>query len=126
MNADRAVWKVTFSDGAWVKMIADAAVEIAFEQARREFGEGFSGIESLPDTDAAVIRAKGEGKATLSRPDMKPMPISKSAQYRDKVGNLWRVFEKYPFGKALMVRVDRPGVSMEMRYCDIRANMVIA
>lgn len=56
----------------------------------------------------------------------KQMPITKSAQYADKRGNVWRVFEKYPFGKALLVRVDRPGVSMEMRYCDIRANLTIS
>ena len=56
----------------------------------------------------------------------KAMPINKSAQYRDARGNLWRVFEKYPFGRALLVRVDRPSVSMEMRYVDIRANLTIA
>lgn len=55
----------------------------------------------------------------------KQMPITTKAQYADARGNLWRVFEKYPFGKALLVRVDRPGVSVEMRYCDIRASMVI-
>lgn len=54
-----------------------------------------------------------------------PMPITTKAQYRDSLGNVWRVFEKYPFGKALLVRVDRPGVSVEMRYCDIRASFTV-
>ncbi|MFM0044078.1 hypothetical protein [Paraburkholderia sediminicola] len=55
MNADRRVWKVTFGDGSWVKMLADSDVEVALNQARSEFGAGFSGIESLSETDAAVI-----------------------------------------------------------------------
>jgi hypothetical protein len=55
----------------------------------------------------------------------KQMEISLRLQYRDTKGNVWRVFEKFPFGRALLVRVDRPGVSMEMRYCDIRTNMTI-
>lgn len=56
----------------------------------------------------------------------KPMPISTHLEYRDTRGDLWRVFEKYPFGKALLVRADRPGVSVEMRYVDIRANFTVA
>ncbi|NPT59058.1 hypothetical protein [Paraburkholderia elongata] len=53
MNADRRVWKVTFSDGAWVKMVGHADIFVAWEQAHFEFGE-FAGMESLPETDAAV------------------------------------------------------------------------
>lgn len=56
----------------------------------------------------------------------KQIPISTKLQYRDSRGNLWHVFEKYPFGKALLVCSDRPGVSVEMRYVDIRANFTIA
>ena len=56
----------------------------------------------------------------------KPMEISMRLQYRDPKGNLWRVFEKLAFGRALLVRVDRPGVSAEMRYIDIRANFTVA
>ncbi len=54
------------------------------------------------------------------------MPISVREQYRDKRGVLWRVFEKFPGGRALLVQVERPGVSVEMRYCDIRRNFTLA
>lgn len=57
MNAYRAVWKVTFSDGAWVKMIGFADIERAYQQAGHEFGE-FSTMELLPEMDAAVIAWK--------------------------------------------------------------------
>ncbi|MFM0141781.1 hypothetical protein [Paraburkholderia sp. RL18-085-BIA-A] len=54
MDTDRRVWKVTFRDGAWVKMIGFADIERAYEQAGHEFGE-FATMESLPETDAAVM-----------------------------------------------------------------------
>ena len=56
----------------------------------------------------------------------KEMPISVRMQYRDKRGVLWSVFEKFPGGRALLVQVERPGVSVEMRYCDIRQNFTLA
>jgi len=60
MNADRRVWKVTFSDQSWVKMLGAADIGIAFEQAHREFG-AFSTMETLPETDAAVVAALDHG-----------------------------------------------------------------
>ncbi|WP_185733020.1 hypothetical protein [Burkholderia seminalis] len=54
------------------------------------------------------------------------MPISVRLQYRDTRGVLWRVFEKFPGGRALLVQVERPGVSVEMRYVDIRRNFTLA
>lgn len=42
---------------------------------------------------------------------------------RDSRGVIWKVFEKYPFGRALLVKNDRTSTSMEMRYVDIYANM---
>lgn len=61
MNAERAVWKVTFSDGAWVKMIGAADIFVAFDQANFEFGS-FATMESLPETDAAVIAWKAKAQ----------------------------------------------------------------
>lgn len=57
------------------------------------------------------------------RANMKKFEIRTNMTLRDSRGVVWRVFEKYPFGRALLVRNDRPGTSMEMRYVDIYANM---
>jgi hypothetical protein len=56
----------------------------------------------------------------------KQMPINMRLQYRDKRGVLWRVFQKFPGGRAILVQVERPGISVEMRYIDIRHNFTVA
>jgi hypothetical protein len=55
--AGQQIWRVTFSDGSWAKMLGAASIESAWEEARAVFGE-FSKMESLPNTDAAAIAAK--------------------------------------------------------------------
>lgn len=50
-------------------------------------------------------------------------PIKTNMLLRDSRGVIWKVFEKYPFGRALLVKNERTSTSMEMRYVDIYANM---
>ncbi|MFM0503920.1 hypothetical protein [Paraburkholderia caffeinilytica] len=81
MNADRRVWKVTFSDQSWVKMVSYSDIERAWEAAQYEFGE-CAGMESLPDADAAVIAwnakvAKTEKvRAAVEKHTGRPLPAS--------------------------------------------------
>lgn len=53
------------------------------------------------------------------------LKIKTGGLYKDSRGNVWKVVEKFPGGKARMVRQDRCVIS-EMYYRDIRASFTAA
>lgn len=50
------IYKITFTDGGWIKAELSVGIEKAYDQAIIQYGDDIKDMETLPETDAAVIK----------------------------------------------------------------------